>query len=62
MRSLLLDLLICIFLKVSKSENITFENVTVQWRVNNELIESVATFESLKNIIPDVTQVSIYQI
>ena len=61
MRSSLLDVLICILLvKVSKSEKITFENVTFRWRVDNELIESVATSESLKKIIPDVTKVSVH--
>ncbi|XP_063914538.1 leucine-rich repeat-containing protein 15-like [Zophobas morio] len=61
MRSLVLNLLVCIlFVKVTISENITIENVTVQWYLNDKQMESVATSENLKKIIPDVTQVSVH--
>ncbi|KAJ3656911.1 hypothetical protein Zmor_015956 [Zophobas morio] len=54
MRSSLVNLLLCtFFLKVSTSEKITFENVTVQWYVGNKTQETVYTSDNLKKIIPD---------
>ncbi|KAJ3656909.1 hypothetical protein Zmor_015954 [Zophobas morio] len=60
MRSSLLNLLLCIFLqKLSNSEKITFENVTVLWRLGYKVEKTVATSENLKKIIPDEEQVSV---
>ncbi|KAJ3656915.1 hypothetical protein Zmor_015960 [Zophobas morio] len=54
MRSSLVNLLVCTFLvKVSNSEN-TFENVTVVLARNDVPEAKVATFDSLKEVIPDV--------
>ena len=64
MRSLLLNLLVCIFrFKVSDREKITFVNVTVQWYFYHELEtieqETVASFDNVKKIIPDEEPVSV---
>ncbi|KAJ3656897.1 hypothetical protein Zmor_015942 [Zophobas morio] len=64
MRSLLLNLLVCIFrFKVSHSEKNTFVNVTVQWYFYHELEtieqETVASFDNVKKIIPDEEPVSV---
>ncbi|KAJ3656921.1 hypothetical protein Zmor_015966 [Zophobas morio] len=53
MRSSLVNLLLCTFLlKVSNTEKITFENVTVRWYVGKEKQETVYTSDNLKKIIP----------
>ncbi|XP_063914318.1 leucine-rich repeat-containing protein 15-like [Zophobas morio] len=44
---------------ISESEKITFENVTVLWRLNYKVEKTVATSEKLKKIIPDEEQVSV---
>ncbi|KAJ3656905.1 hypothetical protein Zmor_015950 [Zophobas morio] len=57
MHSSLVNLLICTFLfRASNSEKITFENVTVQWRLDNRVFESVGTSDNLKKIVPDENQ------
>ncbi|KAJ3656902.1 hypothetical protein Zmor_015947 [Zophobas morio] len=60
MRSSLVNLLLCIcVLHLSKSEKLTFKNVTVRWRHNYKKGETVATSDSLKKIIPDDERVSV---
>ena len=60
MFSLPLQLLLAIFiLKISDSQKISFQNVTIKWKNNSKIKTIIASADNLKKIIPSEEEVSV---